>query len=722
MRRRVYKRKIQMEDGSDYKRASANWDKWRKLWEAQREMDNEDWQSNHIVPLIPSVVETALAEMVDQHTEVFIKARGQEDAPKATVMTNIWDYSWDVSHSEVAKHDILKDALICGTAIGEEKYLRMPRKIRYYVRNSKGELEEKEETVNDYDDVVLEPVKLEDFRVDETARGFFGPNAARDCMRRFIQDVEDVKAYFSQPGWNELAKNLEYLKPGGDLDYYEFYRPPQGIDRSRQCEVWWYWSKFPDDWLTVVANDVVIYMGPNFYKHKNLPFVRCIDVKRTHSFYHKGEPEILESIQDEKNTIRRMGIDRSHLDIDKMFLASTRLQLSDEDLMARPHGLIPVDDITQIKPVEYSDNLQSTKLSLEKLDEDAILATGIDPRLSALPQGGTATEAAIVKESALKRIRLKLQYLENEFMNEVAKLRVSNIIQFYSQPKLEKILGDQGSVLLGSEIGRLKQQNLLLEKDGEMYRKKYRTMRLTDKELVPNVKGQIEERPIKGDSFFEMQPEFFVPLAKEGFDIKIKSGSGMPVSKALSQTKAAELYDRLIQNPNYSPVKLGDWLLEENDKDPESLHAEQDMQANDGEQRLQQLIDLAMQENKMMTAGQEVPPTQMSSPAHTRIHIEYLRSNQVPADQKIVQIFSDHVTGELLDQEQRKSAGAGASEQPGDMMAGGETPQGGGMMTSVQSGEGLRRGVSGKVKKPQLSMGDLMPQMVTGVNNLPVQA
>jgi len=85
---------------------------------------------------------------------------------------------------------------------------------------------------------------------------------------------------------------------------------------------------------------------------------------------------------------------------------ATWLNLSEEDLIARPHGFIPTDDINAIKAVEYNDVPRSVELSMKHLEDDATIATGINPRAQALPTTGTATEAAILKESTLKRIRL----------------------------------------------------------------------------------------------------------------------------------------------------------------------------------------------------------------------------------------------------------------------------------------------------------------------------
>jgi hypothetical protein len=85
-----------------------------------------------------------------------------------------------------------------------------------------------------------------------------------------------------------------------------------------------------------MANDVVIYNGPNPYNHKQLPFAAASDVTRLRGFWARGESQLLESIQDELTTTRRMRLDRNYMDIFKMFLVSESENLDDDDAIVAP--------------------------------------------------------------------------------------------------------------------------------------------------------------------------------------------------------------------------------------------------------------------------------------------------------------------------------------------------------------------------------------------------
>lgn len=697
----VYDRKIAMEASEERQKAMRNADRWEKNYENLRdsyERDGDQWQSNHVVPVTIAAVETAKSEISEQQIRPIISARGAEDECKSRVFRRIFDYAWEVSDSDSMVDDAVHDFLIQGTAITQEYFLKNTVKIS-------GKKDEDTTEAIDYEDVMGEVVKLQDFYVDEYARSFTGPFAARDCIRRYIMNYDDFKQFFKGKVWDQFG-NADKVRPGGsDVNYYEFFTPPVGVDPSKQVEVLWYWAKSPQDRLRIVANDVLIKDGPNPYKHKQLPFVRWVCIKRPHKFYGKGIPELLESVQDEQNTLRRMIIDRNHLDIDKMFFVSNRLGLSDDDVIARPHGMIPVDDVNGAKAVEYGDIPRSVELSLKHLEDDATISTGINPRAQAMPTAGTATEAAILKESTLKRLKRIVYIMKKESMTRLARLRSANIIQFYPQPKMEKIVGEAGTKEYEAEKTRLQAQGHYVEQDGKGYEASYRTIPLENEELTIDEKGQPQINSAPTSGFFEAKPEYYMPLARGGFDIKYDAGATLQISKPLQQQKDLEWADRMLMIaqlvPNaYDIVKIGDEITRTYDKDPNSLKVDQEVLSGQ-EKQLEMVVKLAGMENQMMIKGQEVPPTANASPPHTMVHISYMESPdfQQNPDPEITRIFTEHVTGEIMAQTGRQE------------MMGGQAPQGAPGTTPTSATQGMQNRPGGVQKAP---MQNPLPAKNTG--------
>lgn len=722
----VYDRKRQMEDSEDRNKAQKKWTEGEKQWEALREIRGVDeWQSNHYVPMTLSIVETALSEIIRQNLRPFILPRGLEDETKAKVMQHIWDYAWEVSNGDMTLYDTTKELLIKGTAVIQEYYRVDKRKIGSVSPGKDGKEETNYKEVVDYDDVCTELVRLEDFYVDEYARGFDGPYAARDCIRRYIMDIEDFHRMYDKSVWDQF-EDAKLVKAGGDTDYYEVFKPPQGMDSSKQVEVLHYWNK-PKDKFIIVANDILIRNNPNPYKHKQLPFARAVDLKRVHRFYGKGEPELLESIQDEINTLRRMIIDRNHLDIDKMFLVSNKMGLTDEDLIARPHGMIPTDDPQGAKAIEYGDIPRSVELSLKHLEDDSTISTGINPRAQALPTAGTATEAAILKESTLRRIEIKIWLLKKDFLIRLGRLRLSNILQFYPQPKLEKIVGEKNSEDYKAQVDKLKTSGSFAQIGGEDYSSSFRQIRIPGQRLDVGVKGELSQTPIQGYSFFELRPKYFMPFSRGGYDLSFQAGSNIEISKPLMQSKILELYDRFaqlsLQVPgSYDPVKLGDMVLKEYfDKNPDEFKPDAiEGQVPEDQQRIEMQIQLAAMENQMLMKEIAVPATAGAAPLHTRVHLEFMDSEafqQLPNDSPILQNMVTHVTGELIGQGIRGSVGVGAVPTP-PIQTAAPAPA-----SSKKGATRMGQGVENKrggMKKPANKISDIMPSLNTGGNrNLP---
>lgn len=665
IRRWVYQRKHEMEDAKGRQNAEKVWNSSEKAWEAYRgEKDFDEWQSNYYIPMTTAVVESILAEMVDQMLRPLILPRGPEDLSKALVMSNAFDYSWQVANGDEETNKVFKSALIRGDGFAQEYYLKDRRLVKDIIgigekskKTQKRDILGEDREVFEFDDCMMEYVSNWELLFDEKAREVNkGPYKARDCIRRYIMNYRDAKIFFHGPIWNHMG-NFHYVKPGGNTDYYQFFTPPEGINHKEEVEVLWYWARKPDDLLVIMVNDVVVRLGPNIFKHKQLPFAKASDVTRLDHFYNRGEPELLSSIQDELNTLRRMVIDRNHLDIDKSFLVSNNSMLNDEDLIARPHMAIPVDDPKSVQPLEYGDIPMSVERTLKAIDDDSIRVTGVDDRFQSLTKTpSTATEAAILKESTLKRIRMKIRNFENGFLTDIARMRVANILQFYSQPKLEKIVGEKKTEQFRSKVATLAQQGKLEVREGEAYEKKFRQIRTEENELFLDEKGGVKEKAKPGVSFFELKPEFFMPVARGGFDIRYEAGANLPISKPLMQSKISEMYDRLLPIAqegitNYSAEKIADELVKANDLNPQDLKTEESVAGESVEaNRLELAVELAAEENNNVLQGKPIPEfgTPYAPPAHAAVHIEFLRSEQMKqAEEKVYNVLLQHVTGEL---------------------------------------------------------------------------
>jgi len=708
----------------------VQWDNWQRQYEAWRPPKHkDDWQSNIVPPFTTSVVESALSELIDQTLQPQVQARKKEYVPHATVANFIKDYTWDLGYGDMELFKAIKQNLVLGTTVWQDYYWqekRMVKEVEEYDQKA-GRTKYKEIEFTDFDDAYGEAVNLWDVWFDPQARSVnTGPYKAADAIRRYILHIDTFRKTFAGTKWDKFGL-VNQIKPGGDTNYYQFYKPPKGIDHGNYVELLWHWVRNPDA-LVLLANDVPFFIGCNPYAHKQLPFGTSQDIVDPWSIYGKGEPGLLESIQDELTTGRRMRLDRQKLDIYKMIFVSNRETLTDQDLIPAPMKPVYVDDIEGVKAFEYGDINPSAYREEVLLKEDGNRVTGIDDRAqSTSPRGSTATESAILKEATLKRLRMKIWVLSRTLMQEQIRLRVPNILQFYKTPKVQEIVG-KDSIEKMLKIRELAQEGRLLRQGGKFYEQEYRTIVTKNKELRKKDNGEIEVLDKRGDNFFMVTPDLLAPNATV-FNFRMSAEPTFPLSKPLQQQKINELFNnpmvKMAFETGYYDFRKGvDKVMELNDFDPDDFLAQQDTQ-EDLIIDPQQLLEMANVENEKMVNGEELIGTPYSTKEHTMMHVEFMKSERarqaIQGNPKIAENFARHILEEYQAQRHREQA-LGQQAQTGQPDSGPPPGVPGRVPQDLQGGgEGIRtreiQGIEGgdaKAAMPALMQGSEMLPDFTG--------
>lgn len=640
-RKLVYKRYSYMKFGrmQDGQNIEQLWDKWEKQYEAWRPNKSaDDWQSNIVPPFTTTIVEKALSEIVDQTVQPSIIARGPEDVPRAKLLNYVKDYTWEIGNGDLQLYSAVKQALILGKTIWQEDYYQDKRQVRLLTKFDPKTNEETYEIkeIYDFDDVYGETINIRSFFIDPAARTInSGRYKANDCIRRYIMNFDTFRETFIDSRYDQFG-HAKLVKPGGDTDYYQFYQPPNGIDKDNDVEVLFYWGRRPDK-LIIVANDVVVRDGPNPYNHKQLPFAEGSDVPRLDKFYARGEPALLESLQDEMTTLRRMRIDRQHIDIWKMFLVSNRETLDEDEAIVAPSRFLYVDDPrNSIVPLEYRDINPSAYKEEELLRQDGREVTGVES-----PQpASTATQAAINKESTQRSLRLKIWLLSRELVTGITRLRVPNIVQYYSTPKVSNIVGSEKMM-------------------------EYRKIRTNDVELKTSKTGELVEDEKKGQYFFTVSPDMIIPQYG-GYDYKLSGEPTFPISKPLQQQKVNEFMQHpviqaALQMGHYDVGRMADVLSDVNEFDPEKFKLKEEG-VEDQVIDEEQLYELANRENEIILSGKRIPGTPGATRKHTEIHLAFIDSDEfrqaVAQNEEIMANMIYHVTLEEKAQEARKQVSA----------------------------------------------------------------
>jgi len=658
VRRRVYERFNFLRDESLRTEAEQDWELADKEYNMFRESVDDDWRANLHLPDAFAAIQAQMQETIERKSRPNLIPTEESDEPISEFANAVLEYNMNNTDYDYQYFLAKLAAAIRGTAFLMNYWRTDKRVVKDPVSvDDDGKIKYTDKEITDFDDDYTEWVANEWIYIDEKAKHI---NEANDMFRREILNIEEFhRIYGNKSGFFDT----EYVVQGGDTSNRSYYKLPQDTT-EQDVEVLHYYNRSIDAYW-VVANNVTIYDGPLPSKHKELPAAVVYQYRVPGRFWGLGIPKIIHYLSEERKTIRNLNMDRQKLQINKMFMHNTSFDIDDEDLVTRPHGLISVDTGGQpiqnaLVPIEYGDVPASYFRSEEILLQDMRRGTGIEDRLEA-NAATTATEAAIKKESILKRINLISVSAEMDAVIRIGRLKWSNIQLFYGTPRLEKIT----------------------QNNEEREKKIFRTISVANKKFAivdDDGKKSLRMEDVKGNSALTLKPEYARYL-KGSFDVSVDADIFTPISKAIEQTKKTEMFGLLLSNPATMAVMdinqaTADVLAVNNIKPEKWLK---------NVENKKDMMMLAESENMVMAAGQPLSGTQNASEDHTLVHLMYTQTEEAKmASNEIKQLIMAHIMEEH-DANPATGAAADLMSQHGLMpkpevaagMPGMETPFGG---------------------------------------------
>ncbi len=623
IRRTVYNRYHALRDDPLRREAEADWEIADKEYEMYiPEIDPDDWRSHLQLPDAFSAIQTQMQETIERKDRPCLNATEESDEPTEELANASLTYNMNNTDFDYQYFLAKLSASIRGTAFMMD-YWRTDKRIVKDPTSvgEDGKIIYKDKELLDFDDDYTEWIPNEFVYVDEKAKHI---NEAIDGIRREVLHINEFhRIYGSKNGFYDT----EYVQTGGDTSNRSFFQLPKDMS-EQDVEVLHYYNRSIDAYW-VVANNITVYDEPLPWKHKELPFAVVYQYRTPGRFWGVGIPKIVHFLSEERKTIRNLNIDRQKLIIGGTFLHNSAFDIDDEDTQLEPGRMINVETNGQpvdqaIKQLQMGDTPASAFKSEEILLEDMRRVTGIDDRIVVSNQGTTATQAAMVKESSLKRINLISQLTEMDTILRIGRLKWSNIQFFYPVPRFEKIFENNK------------------ERDEKVYRKitvQGKKFSIVDDE--GNKKLKLDE--IRGSSALRLDKSMAKYL-EGSFDLSVGSEVFIPPSKALHQTQFTQTLSLLLANPLTAsvldPIKIVTQAAKLADQKPETWLKGEGVSIED--MRL-----LADSENMIMASGQPIAPTENATEEHTLVHLTYTNSvefqNLLPENQELI---SDHLMGE----------------------------------------------------------------------------
>lgn len=410
----------------------------------------EDWQARVNDPFTRNKVLAVLGKVVAVLPIASFHARGDEDVRKASILTDLYQYSEDKSDYEEFMTHYLLESIVKGTAVGYEGMEYNERKIRD-TQGSGDNITVTERTRKETK-LYAEIVPLEEFYPSSV-----GIRVIKEMPYAFWRKEYTYAEFIDQWGYFEKSK---VVRPNGAFqgtenrpfytDFITNYTMPGNVELIRYYNV-------VDDCYVVIANGVWLnplkdeVLSPLPWAHKRLPFFDTKFDFLGNWFYGKSLPDKLQSMQDVLNVLTNMLLDQSFLTIFPPLLTNGFDTIEDDYL--RPGRRTPID--TQGLPISQAfmkldlGTPQGWHQFILEYTRKVMEEASVDRVSSGTAGQGDRTTAQEIRTAAegVASILGLFGRMVNYGLKQKATLRGMNILQFWTDPNtpyLQGVLGTDG--------------------------------------------------------------------------------------------------------------------------------------------------------------------------------------------------------------------------------------------------------------------------------------
>lgn len=442
----------------------TEWDDAKEIYEAY--VKPEPNRPNLKAPLSHMVIDAAMAEEIDAFSDVEIDTQNDDDKNKLPILNAAKKYAMSMAGWDAVKIDARRISRIYGFCPVRVSYIREVRKIRERIpvksKDGGWGISYKEKWDYPWDDVK--------FEVIDNPRRFLIDNRARH-----IQDAEDC-ALTTTVGWNSFRQkvqhnrfyyNLDKVKPGrvdntttgmSNNGRAVFPEQDSNVSEIDDVELLEYWNKFLDLYI-VWANGIIIRISAIPDDHKELPFAVIHLHPRPHSFYSKGIPKLIESIEAAYNKILNATIQACGLAF-PIVTTSEDSGIDPRSVAAYP-GVVLDGAMGKMKLEQLGSIPAEVFKTKEELEKLLIWVTGVNYQQIFGELSDRVGIEALKKESMLARVNANLRENESNFVVRLGNLLIQDIMQYYPVKKIRALLASD-------DLESIPKEDQVITDDGEV--------------------------------------------------------------------------------------------------------------------------------------------------------------------------------------------------------------------------------------------------------------
>lgn len=509
----------------------------------------EDWQAGVHVHFTRNKVLGIHGKMMEVLPIASFIGRGDEDAMKGTLLTNIYEYVEELDDYDELMTQIILETIVKGTAIGYEDIDIQTKKFRD-VRGIGDDIK-----VSEHSEKITrlygELVPLEEFYPSSVS--IRSIKNMPYCFRRRVMPHAKFMEMFGHMRKSELVSPKRTFTENDSRPYYYDFMDSNLPDGTVELII--FYDKMGDQYVIVAngiwLNPIVTKDGneevcPLPWNHKELPFW---DIKFDYFgdfFYGKSLPDRLKSMQDVLNVLTNMLLDQSFLTIFPPLL-TTGFDDIEDDYM-RPGRRTPVD--TQGLPIQSAFQVLDMKTPsgwhqyILDYTRQIMEESSLDKVSSGIAGQGDRTTAQEIRVAAsgVASMMQNLARMVNSGIKRKAFLKASNIIQFAfntEAPLLRQIMGEGSTEDAKQAFTIIQLDNTVLTtgKRGTKLIEFYK-----DKESLP-ARADVQARALVGkvDSNKEIEIIALPPTYLRNFMFDVKIGLNPKSTTSQDMEKALEI-------------------------------------------------------------------------------------------------------------------------------------------------------------------------------------
>lgn len=563
-------------------------DDWQKRWNGYIPASNpllNNTQSRVFLNITRNIIISYLSNVAKQMPKPKISAVSKKSGlgfqQLATALQDMNTYSLNNENGEAKYFETAFEAAVKGTVIKYEGYAKTEQDVPivegFDAVTGQVVWKKGERTV--FDDCFQQLVPIEDFYFCNP----YQPDIQMQpwvIWRSITTKVEAEKEYGHY-------KNFKKIIPGtygvmASADPGTFYRDvPTTAIQADQIEIIRYYDRFKNKHV-VMMNGVIIYNGPIPFKHGKYPFAKTIfEQFDPYFFWGAGFPNKIMGEQDLINTFFNMMADKTFASLLPTGISS---DLDDwiEDETLEINKFRKVGDINKWKFLEMpgitageTNMLQQT---VNFIKENAGTFGGSQ---QFTPRGGKleTKQVLLQQQESNKKVSVPAGFLE-DFERDRTMLRVPNMLQFYSIPRIDRVTGKNGKIVETLAYRDIRVENVDLA-DGK---KGTKVIQLTDglvddsnkREQVSNDLTVLEEKGMLNGEPTEAIAIDVDSFADFDYKVQIIRGSTFQSNQILDQAVRHDYADwrlKIAANAGV-PVDaqaLVDWVDESHDIDPDQF-------------------------------------------------------------------------------------------------------------------------------------------------------